>query len=90
MTRSLRFLTATNYGCHTLRRFGPCDKLYIEEYNDYHFKLNRFKMYPLIIGNDDCTARVYTWDYWKFFLHGNLPAYLGSIIFFHAFYMLIN
>lgn len=70
MTRALRFLTARNYGCHTLRRFGPCSNLYDDEYNDYHFKKNRLAMSPIVIGNDKCIARVYTWDYWKYSLHG--------------------
>ena len=70
MRRALRFLTARNFGCHTLRRFGPCSNLYEDEYNDYHFKLNRLTMSPLVIGNDICVAKVFTWDYWKFSLFG--------------------
>lgn len=74
MIRALRFLNARNFGCHTTRRFGPCSNLYEDEYNDYHFKLNKLKMSPLIIGNERCIAKVYTWDYWKYFLNSNLAA----------------
>jgi hypothetical protein len=45
-------------------------------------------MYPLVIGNDDCIARVYTWEYWKFFLSSKLlsealPSLLVILIFSH-------
>ena len=89
MTRALRFLTATNYGCHTLRRFGPCTQLYDDEYNDYHFKLQRLTMSPYIIGNDDCIARVYTWDYWKYFLGSSIPG-ISLTWFFGLIFYLIN
>lgn len=84
MTRALRFLTARNFGCHTLRRFGPCSNLYEDEYNDYHFKLKRLTMSPYVIGNDECVARVYTWEYWKFFLSGHrLSAVIAAIMVAH-------
>lgn len=71
MTAALKFLNARNSGCHTSKRQGPCKDLWDDEYLDYQYKLMKYQDYPLLIGNDICVAKHFTWNYWKFLLKSN-------------------
>ena len=68
MKRSVLFIIASNFFCHTLRRFGPCEFIRNEEIKEFLIKKEKYDNFPKLVMNDVCVGKTINWSYWKYFL----------------------
>lgn len=68
MKRSILFVIASNFFCHSLRRFGPCEFIRDQEIEEFLLKKERYENFPKLVMNDVCIGKTINWSYWKYFL----------------------
>jgi len=54
-----------SFYCHTLRRFGPCNNIYSEVYNQYAAANYKYEHYAEVLFNDDCALEIIHPAYWS-------------------------